>query len=123
MSTSATIEIDGLKNCLLYKHYDGDKAGVLPWLQYFNDFFVSHRKSDPEYKMAQLIRSSERLAYAFKLDDCPITGWGVVPYETAHLHEYHYIVGDDFISVTHRGETEIIKDNAKALPQPERTTQ
>lgn len=76
MSTNAIIKVEGLK-CVLYKHWDGYPQATLQWLIDFNKDFEENRKDDPNYKFAQLIRSSARDAEKYGLDQSIHTGWGV----------------------------------------------
>jgi hypothetical protein len=78
MATSAIIKIEGLNFAQVYKHYDGFPENILPWLEEFNTEFQRNRGSDPEYKLAQLLRSSKRLEDKFDLDPNNFTGWGIV---------------------------------------------
>jgi hypothetical protein len=78
MSTNAIIRVEGLGFCALYKHWDGYPKATLPWLEEFNKTFTAERGNDASYKMAQLIRSSERMGDEFDLDRSTTTGWGVV---------------------------------------------
>lgn len=80
MATPAIIRIEGVEYAQVYKHWDGDPRAMLPWLENFNTKFTEHRGDDPQYKFGQLLRSSERDAESFKLDDSEFTGWGVVEY-------------------------------------------
>ena len=65
----------------MYKRWDGYPEATLPWLKAFNEKFASERGSDPEYKLAQLLRSSAFEAKTFNLDDSTLTGWGLSPLE------------------------------------------
>ena len=99
MSTNALIEIEGLKIAKVYKHWDGDKEATLPWLKAFNADFAKERGDDPEYKLAQLLRSSVRAEKEFNLDASKHTGWGVVPYH--QTMEYNYLLkADGTVAVT-----------------------
>jgi|GEM_PF-6721745 len=80
MSTSAVIIVPGIK-CFLYKHFDGYPKATLDWLVKFNRVFTKQRGIDPQYKMAQLIRSSVIMAEEFKLDRSHYTGWGGCSYD------------------------------------------
>lgn len=92
MSTNASIRVPGAV-ASLYKHWDGYPEDTLPWLEKFNREFTQERGVDPEYKLAQLIRSSVSMADEFGLDKSTATGWGVVgPHDEA---EYTYILEDD----------------------------
>lgn len=80
MSTNAIIRIEGMTNAQVYKHWDGYPEGTLPWLKKFNESFKKHRGSDPEYKMAQLLRDSVRSEDEYHLDKSEYSGWGVYAY-------------------------------------------
>ncbi len=82
MATNAIINVEGFHVCTLYKHYDGDTMSTLPWLEKFNQEFTEKRGHDPEYKMAQLIRSSALMAEEFSLDKSTETGWGMLSFTT-----------------------------------------
>ena len=59
MGTRCIIKVEGLKGVCVYKHWDGYPKGTLPWLKDFNKKFTEERGfDDPEYKFAQLLRSS-----------------------------------------------------------------
>lgn len=88
MATSAIINVEGFTICTLYKHYDGDTGSTLPWLEKFNQEFTEKRGHDPEYKMAQLIRSSASMAEEFNLDKSTETGWGVISFTTDEQFVY-----------------------------------
>lgn len=92
MSTSAVIKVPGV-NVFLYKHFDGYPKATLPWLEAFNHEFTKRRGIDPQYKMAQLVRSSVFMAAEFRLDKSCITGWGIV--DSSIMGEYIYILNDD----------------------------
>ena len=77
MGTRAFIEVEG-SEIGLYKHYDGYIKGTLPWLEDFFTEFYTKRGYDPEYCLAQLIRSSAFKADKFNLDKSTETGWGVM---------------------------------------------
>ena len=94
MGTRALIKIEGINYCALYKHWDGAPESTLPWLEEFNKSFKENRGSDGEYKMAQLIRSSERDGDKFQLDRNAYTGWGVVSYDFDD-YAYEYTLKDD----------------------------
>ena len=79
MGTSALIHVQGIPKVAVYKHYDGYPEGTLPWLEKFNKDFAEKRGDDPNYKLAQLLRSSVRDAEEFGLDKSVHTGWGIVP--------------------------------------------
>jgi len=71
MATRCSIKIQDLTFSKVYKHFSS-------WLE-FNKEFSERRGVDPEYKFAQLPRSSINSDY--DLDPSIETGWGVVPYE------------------------------------------
>lgn len=89
MATPAVIKVEGFNSAKLYKHWDGYPSSTLPWLESFNQQFTTKRGNDPNYKFAQLIRSSVFMAEEFKLDDSTETGWGVIPfYDNWGQYEY-----------------------------------
>jgi hypothetical protein len=95
MSTRATIEIEGIKYAKVYKHCDGYPEATLEWLQDFNKTFNTKRGDDPQYKFAQLLRSSAREADRYDLDPSDVTGWGVAPYDANMWQEYNYLLKAD----------------------------
>ena len=101
MGTRSVIRIEGFKVAKLYKHWSGHPTDMLPWLESFNTDFEKNRPGDPEYKFAQLLRSSVRDTDKFSLDDSLYTGWGVVGYEIDYGVQYEYTLKKDG-SVTYR---------------------
>jgi hypothetical protein len=96
MATKSSIVVEGLKaDVKLYKHWDGYPKAMIPWLQSFNKRFTSARGSDPEYKFAQLIRSSAFDCNEFDLDPSKSTGWGVVPKHNGMGEEFIYTLHND----------------------------
>lgn len=95
MATRATIKIEGVTFARVYKHYDGYPEGMLPWLEEFNQSFAEARGDDPEYKFAQLLRSSVLLGDKYSLDDSPTTGYGVIPYSSDCCDDYEYTLHKD----------------------------
>ncbi len=95
MATRSTIKVAGLPYAKLYRHWDGYPEATLPWLQKFNEQFTRNRGDDPEYKLAQLIRSSVLMADQFNLDTSQITGWGIVPHSDDCGEEYEYTLHPD----------------------------
>ena len=95
MGTRAAIKLEGFEVCQMYKHWDGYPEATLPWLQKFNAEFSAHRKDDPEYKMAQLLRSSSYMRDEFGLDSSNTTGWGVTAYGEGWGQEFTYILMND----------------------------
>lgn len=91
MATIATIKIEGVEFAKVYKHWDGEPSGMLPWLEDFNQMFARERGDDPTYKFAQLLRSSTDPKYG--LDDSKITGYGVV--QPGGSGEYEYTLHRD----------------------------
>jgi hypothetical protein len=80
MATPAKIYVEGIDYAVLYKHFDGYPSKTLPWLEKFNKNFNENRGDDPQYKFAQLLRSTVRDEYSeYSLDDSLYTGWGVFP--------------------------------------------
>lgn len=94
MATRAVIIVPGM-SVKLYKHWDGYPERTLPWLEKFNKEFTQARGVDPNYKFAQLIRSSVRMAEEFDLDISHHTGWGVMPINENCGEEYIYTLQDD----------------------------
>lgn len=94
MATRAVIIVPGIP-VKLYKHWDGYPSGTLPWLEKFNKKFTQERGIDPNYKFAQLIRSSVRMAEEFNLDLSHHTGWGVMKINVRCGEEYTYTLQDD----------------------------
>ena len=90
MATRATIYVEGIDTVKVYKHWDGYPEATLPWLEDFNKSFTERRGDDPDYKFAQLLRSSMRDASKYHLDDSEFTGWGVVPINADMWEEYEY---------------------------------
>lgn len=117
MATRATIYVDGIDTVKVYKHWDGYPEATLPWLEDFNKSFTEGRGfDDPQYKFAQLLRSSITDADKYGLNDAQhkfaellrssmrdadkhgldpahLTGWGVVPItqDCGAEHEYHLL--------------------------------
>jgi len=94
MSTPATIKVQGFKVAKLYKHWDGNPASTLQWLEKFNEDFALNRGDDPSYKFAQLIRSSANDAEKYHLDPSKHTGWGVLSLDE-YRGQYEYILQTD----------------------------
>jgi hypothetical protein len=90
MATTATIQLEGYKVAKLYKHWDGGPGSTLQWLEDFNKDFVENRGDDPEYKFAQLIRSSAFECEKYNLDPSRHTGWGVIGYHGSVDVDYQY---------------------------------
>jgi len=97
MSTSATITVEGVTFAKVYKHFDGDPKSTLPWLKEFNRRFTAKRGNDPEYKFAQLLRSSSKDGEQYHLDRSEFTGWGVVAFDEVDEADvnYEYILKSD----------------------------
>jgi hypothetical protein len=95
MGTTASIHVQGFPNVCFYKHFDGSPKATLPWLTKFNQDFTNDRGDDPNYKFAQLIRSSARDASTFNLDDSNSTGWGVFMTNSLGTCEYEYTLMRD----------------------------
>jgi hypothetical protein len=95
MATPAKIFVEGIDYAVLYKHFDGYPSSTLPWLEEFNTKFTENRGEDPQYKFAQLLRSTIREEYShYGLDDSLYTGWGVMSPDTA-WGQYEYILHTD----------------------------
>lgn len=95
MATRSTIKVEGINYAKVYKHWDGYPEATLPWLEQFNKEFTAQRGNNPDYKFAQLLRSSARDAEQFKLDNSLHTGWGVVEYDADMGEEYEYTLKTD----------------------------
>ena len=95
MATRATIKVEGVNYAKVYKHWDGYPDATLPWLKDFNKDFKENRGSDPEYKFAQLLRSSARDVEKYGLGPSKYTGWGVLPFDANVGEEYEYILKND----------------------------
>lgn len=101
MATRATIYIlsedkEGIhEQVKVYKHWDGYPEATLEWLKDFNKSFSAERGDDPQYKMAQLLRSSNRDASKYGLDDAHHTGWGIVPINHDCGAEWEYYLNVD----------------------------
>jgi hypothetical protein len=93
MATRSTVKIEGITFAKMYKHWDGQPQHMLPWLEEFNRRFTEIRGEDPEYKFAQLLRSSTEPE--FKLDTSKSTGYGIIPYNSTRGEEYEYTLHND----------------------------
>ena len=100
MSTNATIIIEGAEFAKVYKHWDGYPESTLKWLEDFNSNFAEERGEDPDYKFAQLLRSSVRDGEKYNLDDSSTTGWGVLTMDD-YKGDYEYTLHNDG-SVTYK---------------------
>ena len=100
MATRATIIVEGQPSVKAYKHWDGYEEATLPWLEEFDRTFAKTRGIDPDYKLAQLLRSSAWDADKFNLDKSRDTGWGIVPIKADMWEEYEYhLHADGSVSV------------------------
>jgi len=100
MATRATIIVEGQTSVKAYKHWDGYETATLPWLEEFNRTFTEARGDDPDYKLAQLLRSSAFDAQKYKLDSSRDTGWGIIPIDAEVWEEYEYhLHADGSVSV------------------------
>jgi hypothetical protein len=95
MATRCSIIVDGIDTVKVYKHWDGAPESTLEWLQVFNKDFTDNRGNDAEYKIAQLLRSSERDAKVFGLDPSKHTGWGIIPIDDDAGEEFIYFLHAD----------------------------
>lgn len=93
MATRSCIKIEGITFAKVYKHFDGRPENMLPWLETFNEEFTKARGVDPEYKFAQLIRSSTE--ERFGLDSSKCTGYGVIPYGNDAREDFEYTLMND----------------------------
>ena len=94
MSTNAVIEVEGIEFAEIWKHWDGYPEATLPWLTKFNKEFTEKRGDDPEYKFAQLLRSTKVCEEEFGLDRSDTTGWGVMK-KNQMDGSYKYILKKD----------------------------
>jgi hypothetical protein len=76
MATRSLITVKDT-NIYIYKHWDGYPEHMMPWLEKFHSEFMAKRGWDPEYMLAQLLRSSVTMAEEFDLDPSTSTGWGI----------------------------------------------
>ena len=90
MATRGTIKIKGVNYAKIYKHNDCYPEAMREWLNNFNNSFNKQRGDDPQYKFAQLLRSSQREGNIYNLDMSESSGWGVVEYESDCGEEYEY---------------------------------
>ena len=96
MATRCSIIVDGIDTVKVYKHWDGAPESTLEWLQVFNKDFTDNRGFDnPEYKIAQLVRSSARDAKVYGLDPSKHTGWGILPIDNDAGEEFIYFLHAD----------------------------
>jgi len=95
MATTAKIIVEGINNVCIYKHWDGYPKATLPWLKKFNKEFSKNRGDDPNYKFAQLLRSSAFDGNKFNLDLSRETGWGVYLMNEIGSTSYTYILKKD----------------------------
>ena len=95
MATRCSIIVDGIDTVKVYKHWDGYPEATLEWLQVFNEDFTKNRGADPEYKIAQLLRSSAFHAALFGLDKSVHTGWGILPIDNDAGEEFIYFLHAD----------------------------
>ena len=95
MATRCTIKVEGIDLVKVYKHYDGYPEATLEWLQSFNEDFAKNRGDDPEYKIAQLLRSSARDSKTYGLDQSKHTGWGILPIDSDAGEEFEYVLHKD----------------------------
>jgi len=113
MGTRCIIKVEGLKGVCVYKHWDGYPEGTLPWLKDFNKNFTKERGNDPQYKFAQLLRSSAFDCVKFNLGNDKTTGWGVlslktnndIPFDIAYV----YILKKDGKVKTYRPRNDKVK--------------
>lgn len=126
MATRATIYVDGIDTVKVYKHWDGYPKATLPWLCAFNKAFTKERGDNPDYKFAQLLRSSAFDSVKYKLDASAYTGWGVVDIsdDVGEEHEYHLLADGTVkhLPVERHCETALEAENAKLREHLERLT-
>jgi hypothetical protein len=94
MATRAIIHMDD-KTIGIYKHWDGYPEATLPWLEEFHEDFLKNQGWDPEYELAQLLRSTVRFQKKYGLDNDLYTGWGITTLEDASWIDYVYTLQKD----------------------------
>tara|TARA_R100001015_G_C4519415_1_gene88837 strand:- start:137 stop:448 length:312 start_codon:yes stop_codon:yes gene_type:complete len=95
MATRCTIKVEGIDSVKVYKHYDGYPEATLEWLSWFNEDFTDKRGDDPEYKIAQLLRSSVRDSKTYGLGQSKHTGWGILPMDNDAGEDFEYVLHKD----------------------------
>ena len=95
MATRCTIKVEGVTYAKVYKYWDGYPEATLGWLEDFNMDFQEHRGIDPQYKFAQLLRSSLADSEKYGLDSSRYTGWGVMAYMDDAGEDYEYTLNND----------------------------
>lgn len=95
MGTRCTVRIEDISYAEVYVHWDGYPEHMLPWLTGFNKRFAKMRGHDPQYKFAQLLRSSAKNARKYELDKSEFTGYGVLAYGNCSDAEYVYTLHND----------------------------
>lgn len=109
MATRCMIKIEGIDFAKVYKHWDGYPEAMMDWLQKFNKEFTESRGEDPQYKFAQLLRSSivdyETYNEERRVNQLTL-GWGVVGFDDEMWEEYTYTLHTDgsVTYVEHYGE-------------------
>ena len=73
MGTHCSIQVEGMPEVVLYKHYDGYPDEMQKPLEEFNKDFNDKRGPEAGYKFAQLVRQSAELFDSHE----KYTGWGV----------------------------------------------
>lgn len=97
MATRAIIKLPDF-NVVFYKHWDGSPQSTAAWLIKFNQ--ECGRDNDPNYKFAQLVRSSAFDCEEFNLDPSRNSGWGVYRAGIDLGQEYEY-------TLHHRGRVSV----------------
>lgn len=93
----AVVRVQGLPQVELFVHRVISVDLFEEWLREFNEAFCNERGFDPQYKFAQLLRSSVFDADKFAIDTNCIYGWEVLPQCNIEdsSHDYLYILNND----------------------------
>ena len=104
MSTRATIRMEGMEHCKVYKHSDGYPEVMLEWLEQFNKAFTEKRGecACAEQKIAQLLRHSvikfpikTKDNYQCYTGDNEFLDWAIVEYDEDYNADYEYTLKKD----------------------------
>lgn len=97
MDNPTVVRVYGVKGIELFIQRAVSQDLVKEWLEEFNMDFNINRGDDPEYKFAQLGRSSVLKAEKFNLDTDDVHGWEVrMPdLKDTDYYDYLYILHSD----------------------------
>lgn len=93
MAFSSIIQVEGVDFAQVYMHNDADTNATLGWLEDFNREFTDKRGDEPEYKFAQLLRSS-----SFESHDLSYSlfiGWAIKPFGVNMGQIFEYTLKKD----------------------------